>query len=276
MEKRIKPQTKSDKLERDIPVDIITIPENPTRGVIAQDAIHELASAIKENGQLQAIALIPRDDRFEIIFGHRRFLAILHLRQPTIRARIHDVTEAEMWAIRIVENDARLDVAPLEQARSYSELAKHGGLTQKEISAKIGRSEAYVSQRLAILKYPGILQAALGMGDINVSVAKQLAKIKDKAMLRMYLTTCIENGATPAVVERWVTDIRREAGPDGAELERIPDSFDPEAHVSPSAKCHWCDTPHPFSNMHNIWQCSMCAKNAIEALLQMAESKEGE
>lgn len=263
--------TEQDSTERLIPLDVIDEPEIPARQSPASSKVHELAATMKVNGQLQAIALRPNKERYEIIFGHRRFLAARSLAWATIRARIEHVTPGEMWAMRIVENDDRLDTTPLEQAHSYGELLKHGKLTQKQLAHRIGRSEAYVSQRMAILDYPPILQAALGMGEIKFSVARHLCKIKDPAALKMYLGYCIENGATPAIVERWVADLRTEAGPDDQDMQRLPANYNPEDLAAPSAKCHWCDTEQTFSSLQNIWQCKSCAKNAIEALLQMAE-----
>ena len=266
--------TEKDRAERLVAMDAIDEPDTPARHSLEQARVHELAASMKATGQLQAIALRPDKERWEIIFGHRRFLAARALGWATIRARIEHVTTAEMWSMRIVENDDRLDTTPLEQAHSYAQLQKHGDLTQKQLAGRIGRSEAYVSQRLAILDYPPTLQVALGVGDIKFSVARHLAKIKDPVTLSTYLAYCIQNGATPAVAERWVADLTTETGPDGQDIERIPASFNPEQMAPPSARCHWCDTETPYSHLKSIWQCNSCAGNVIEALLKMAEGSE--
>lgn len=266
--------TEQDKVERQVPLDVIDAPEVPARNTIIEAKVHELAASMKATGQLQAIALRPHGKRFEVIFGHRRVLAAHALSWATIRARIEHVNEEVMWSMRIVENDDRLDTTPLEQAHSYAQLAKHGKLTQKQLAARIGRSEAFVSQRLAILNYPPMLQAALGVGDINFSVARHLCKITDSAALKMYLSYCIENGATPALAERWVADLKTETNPTGEDVQRLPDNYNPEHLAPPSAKCHYCDTDHPYNMMSNVWMCFPCGKNAIEALLQMAEGSE--
>lgn len=269
-----KVHTEQDRVERLVPLDIIDAPSIPARNTIVEAKVHELAASMKATGQLQAIALRPDEKRFEVIFGHRRVLAARALSWATIRARIEHVSPEEMWSMRIVENDDRLDTTPLEQAHSYAELAKHGKLTQKQLAARIGRSEAFVSQRLAILNYPPMLQAALGVGDINFSVARHLCKITDSGALKMYLSYCIENGATPALAERWVADLKSETDDEGREVQRLPEGYNPEKLAAPSAKCHYCDTEQSYSNMQNVWQCFQCGQNAIEALLQMAEGSD--
>ena len=268
-----KKKLQSEATERELPLDSIIEPETAARIHIPEKSVQELAASLKALGQLQAIAVCPRGNKFEIIYGHRRFLAAKLAKFTTIRAQIKDVTTEQLWAMRITENDERLDTSPLEQAHAYRQLQTEAAISQKQLAGRLGKSEAYVSQRLAILDYPAKLQAALGARAITFSVARELAKIQDPSALDMYLNYCVENGATPALAARWVSDLKMIAGANGTPEQHIDPEADIEALAPPTARCHWCDEQKTYSLMTNIWQCKTCQKNIVETLLEMAEQQ---
>lgn len=148
-------------------------PNNPRENLTGID---ELAVSIRENGLIQPIILqrIPGQRKLQILAGHRRFAAVLRLGWPKIPAIIRrDMLPDEELLLMLVENGQRAGLDPIEEARALSRL-KSQGLVDKEIGLKIGRSQNYVSGRLALLTLPVEEQEELraGFGTITGAVIK--------------------------------------------------------------------------------------------------------
>jgi len=257
-----------------IPLDELIEPILPARSAANQDAILELAHSIKRHGQLQPICVRPHGKKFEIVFGHRRFLAHRRLGRPTINATVQNFTDAELYAARLVENFDRQNMSIFEEATALATMQKELDCTQKQLATQLGRSEAWISQRIAVHGYPDILQNALKSDNISFSVARLLAKIRDPLHLAYHLRAAVDNGATPAVVERWVTDLQLEENRTSEGIPGPPPTYDYEPIATRGNKCYFCDSENTYANMTNIWTDKTCLRAAIDALLQVAKLQE--
>jgi ParB family chromosome partitioning protein len=255
---------------------VILEPMLPARTIIDQAAVHELAKTIKTNGQQQPIKVVPRDDRFEIVFGHRRFLAIRHLGQPTILAIVAAMSQAQLWTARLTENLARESMSPFDEAVSLQHFQKETKLNGTSIAKALGKSPAWVSQRLAIMEYPDILIDALQHRKITFSVARLLSQVENQTYLRFHLSAAIENGATPAVVERWVADLRHQADNQPPQSDAPDPDVNPEHMLGPRYRCYFCDKEAKLTDMKNIWVENRCLKAAIETIIQASEKAASE
>lgn len=243
----------------------------PARTIIEPEAIHELARSIKTIGQQQPIKVVARAEQYEIVFGHRRFLAIRHLGQPTILAIVDDMSEAQLWAARLTENLARESMSPFDEAITLKHFQEETKLNGKLIAKSLGKSEAWVSQRLSIMEYPDMLIEALQHKRITFSVARLLSTVENQTYLKFHLTAAIENGATPAVVERWVTDLRHQATNQVPEERTFDPDVNPEEMIGPRFACYFCDKETKVVDLKNIWVEKKCLKAAIDAIIEVAE-----
>lgn len=117
-----------------------------------EEALYELSESIKKQGVLQPIKIRPASatNRYEIVFGERRYRAALIAGLEKIPAMISSMTdEAEDAAI--VENLHRKDVAPLEEAEAYSRLIEKGRDDIDSLVVKFGKKKEYVKGRLQLL-----------------------------------------------------------------------------------------------------------------------------
>ena len=106
-----------------------------------KEALEQLAASIAENGLLQPILVREyAEGRYQIIAGERRFRACKLAGLAEIPAIVLDRTDRDVAQIALIENIQREDLNPLEEAMAYKSLAEEYGMTQEELSEKIGKS----------------------------------------------------------------------------------------------------------------------------------------
>jgi len=173
---------------------------------IDHDAIKSLGDSINALGLLQAILVRPVKDRFEIIYGHRRFLACRLLGMPKIRATVQELTDTQAAMMRATENVERVDISPIEEAAVYKDLVETHKLTLDKIAGMMGKSSSIIRRRLDLLRMPNCLQQAIHKKEIPYSVGEVLWQLQDQAEIEYYLGFAIENGASRATVNQWVKE----------------------------------------------------------------------
>jgi ParB/RepB/Spo0J family partition protein len=141
------------------------------------DDIGELIESIKQHGVLEPIMVRPRGERFEVVFGGRRFQASTVAGLESVPAIVRDLTDAETQEIQLVENINRKGVHPLEEAEGFRRLRDEHKYSVDEIAAKIGKSRRYVYARMQLLSLPEDAKKACLGGKLNHSVALYVARI---------------------------------------------------------------------------------------------------
>lgn len=244
---------------RKISLDLIDEPRAMARMSIDPEVVAELAKSIKEIGLLQPIILRKDGERFEIVAGHRRFLAHKLLGEKEIAAFVKEMSVKDMIIARATENLNRVDLTPVEEAQIYSELMNDQGMSVEEVGKVMGKAPATILRRMQILKMPESLQKALHEGKISMSVAEELWSIDDPTSLDYYLRFAIENGCSRDVARSWAKDYKdmkrreREEGEKGV-LARSPYESRP-VYIS----CDICDGPMRLGDEIVLRVCPDCA-----------------
>lgn len=173
---------------------IVPNPEQPRRNAHTAD-IDALAVSIEQKGLLQPINLREiAADRFEIVAGERRYWAFRQLGRESIPALILDTTDTQ--ALALIENVQRIDLHPVDLARSLERLIGEKGLTQEQAAVLIGKSQEYVARLLGILRLPStILDEAPQRAQVSVSSLMELAELGDTSA-QMALWRSAEGGLT--------------------------------------------------------------------------------
>jgi len=182
-------------------------PSEAIRSKIDPEALKELANSIDEIGLIQPILVKPaKGGTYEIIAGHRRYLAHKILKKKTIKAIVTETDRINDALIKLHENIFRENISPVEEAKWIKYMTEKLGLTQKQLAEKIGKSTAYISERLKLLEIPKELQKAVDQGQIGISVALTLARVDDEREMKRLLNYAIDSGASTQTVEMWVHD----------------------------------------------------------------------
>ena len=187
-----------------IKLDEIDQPKKVIREKIDLERIEELATSIKELGLINDINLKKVGERYEIVAGHRRYLAHEKLGLKEIRATIEERTEEETEEIKIAENIMREDLNPIELANVLLYMQNKLKTPVPRIAKRLGKTVRWVEQKTKLLKLPPELIQALRDRLINEKVAKELENIDEEIERKRLLTYAIANGATWIVVNEWV------------------------------------------------------------------------
>lgn len=153
-------------------------PDQP-RKTFEPDALAELAASIRANGLLQPITVRRegRSQRYMIVAGERRWRAFVtvHGESAAIPCIVTKPDDEQLAINAIIENDQRVDVNPMEQARSYQRMLDVHGFDAGSLAAKIGKRPAHVAERLRLLNLTPDCQHLLERGQLYWTQAFYLA-----------------------------------------------------------------------------------------------------
>jgi ParB family chromosome partitioning protein len=181
-------------------------PVDAARDIIDPEQVRELAESIRSQGLLQPILVRPLNGRFEVVAGHRRYLAHRLIGEVKIKSLVREMTDEEVYIIRAIENDQREDLNPIEKAKGYQRLRDKFGLSQEQIAQKMGRSRETIIRFLKLLKIPEEFQKAVGQKKLSIGVALCLNEIDDDLSKKYYFAAAVENGVTLEVAQAWLNE----------------------------------------------------------------------
>lgn len=152
--------------------------DNPRRSV---GDVTELAASVKAAGILEpVIAVATKGGGWEVVVGTRRLAAAKKAGLKEIPAIVHDKLDPKTRAeVMLIENLQREDLLPTEEAAALAHLLKVGGYSQRTLANRIGRSQAVISKRLALLRLPAVVQKDVDSGRITLADAEQLIQLAD-------------------------------------------------------------------------------------------------
>ena len=191
-----------------IPIDKLRPdPANPRRSGVGD--VTELAESMAAVGVLQPLLVTPDPevpDGFLVVFGHRRLAGAAVAKLTEVPAEVRDIDPVDRLAIQLVENLQRAEIDALDEALAFQKLLDLG-LSQHEVAGRVGRSQGHVSKRLSLLRLPAPARKALDSGEITISDAFQLTRLKEAGRV----ATALKNGRQWGSVERAVENQIREA-----------------------------------------------------------------
>jgi len=251
----------------DIPIHQITLPERLHRVDLDADALADLAHSIQAQGLIQPIRVRPLDSGYELVAGHRRYLACAQLGWTNIPATVHDdptmnATGAE--TARIVENLHRANLTPIEEAIAIARLDSEQGLTIEEIARTVHRSPGWVRERLQLAELGDDLRELVHQRQLPIGAALLLTEVTDDTHRHHLTRYALHDGVSVPVLRSWVTEWHNAQGSsDGAAplLPPLPDFGQPVIILVP---CFLCRTPTPHTHSHAVRICPECATAATQ------------
>lgn len=201
------PQVQETEEITEIPLDEIRPNPYQPRKTFDNKSLKELSESIKENGVFQPIIIRKSVNGYEIIAGERRFRASKLAKKKTIPAIIRKFDEAQMMEVAVLENLQREDLTPLEEAQAYEMLQKNLGLTQAEVSKRLGKSRPYIANYLRLLTLPQKTKRLLQKGELSMGQARTLLGLKDKDGIDDLARKVVKNGITVRQLESLVAKL---------------------------------------------------------------------
>lgn len=192
---------------KDLPLSEIRPNPYQPRKNFDDKSLKELADSIKENGVFQPIIVRKSVNGYEIIAGERRCRASKLAKKKTVPAIIRKFDESQMMEVAVLENLQREDLTPLEEAQAYEMLQKNLGLTQEEVSKRMGKSRPYIANYLRLLTLPSKTKRLLQHGDLSMGQARTLLGLKDKDRIDEVAKRVVKEGMPVRKVEALVASI---------------------------------------------------------------------
>jgi ParB family chromosome partitioning protein len=140
---------------RQVPVELVSPNPNQPRRRFDDAALAALAGSLAERGVLQPVILRPvAGGTYELIAGERRWRAARLAGFETIPAVVRPQDDVESLELALIENMAREDLSPVEEARACAMLVEELGLSRDEVGRRVGRSRVAVSNLMRLLDLP--------------------------------------------------------------------------------------------------------------------------
>ena len=151
-------------------------------------SLAELAESIRQQGVLQPIGVRPiaDTDRFEIVFGERRYRAALMAELTEISAVILHVSDETAAEMAVTENLQRKDVTPIEEANAYQKLIDSGRHDVQSLTVQFGKTEAYIRTRLKFVSLIPEIALLLEQDEITISVASEICRYGEEIQKEVY------------------------------------------------------------------------------------------
>lgn len=193
-------------------LDINLLQPNPlqVRSLIKSESLVDLVESIKIHGVLEPLVVAKTPAGFQIIAGERRWRAAKIVGLTTIPVVVKETSTMGMLELAIVENVQREDLNPIERAQGFQRLMGEFTLTVTEISKRIGKSIAYVSNTLRLLALPDAIKDGLISEDVTEGHARAIAGLGDvKLMVEAYKKILAE-GASVRRTEELVRRVKED------------------------------------------------------------------
>jgi ParB family chromosome partitioning protein len=187
---------------RNVPVELIAPNPRQPRRSFDEDALLALSSSLRERGVLQPVLVRPvAGGTYELVAGERRWRAAQLAGLETIPALVRARDDAESLEAALIENMAREDLNPVEEARACAALVEELGLTRESVGLRVGRSRVAVTNLLRLLDLPDEVLALLERGELSEGHGRALLLAGDHADRRRLARSAVADGWSVRTLE---------------------------------------------------------------------------
>lgn len=203
----------------EIPVSAIEANPDQPRQVFDEESLVSLSASIREVGVLQPVLVRQTgEDRYELIAGERRWRAAKRAGLQTVPAIVRTVSDLGRVEHALIENLHRQDLNPLEEAAAYQQLIEDFGLTHEQLSSRVGKSRAAITNTLRLFQLPPTVQKLVSDGQLSAGHARALLGTPDRAFQEALARRAVTEQLSVRAVEDAVKE-RNELG--GTDPQRV-------------------------------------------------------
>lgn len=201
-----------DENEKVFSLELVKVRPNPDqpRQHFDEEALAQLAQSIKQHGIVQPLVVTPAGEGlYTIIAGERRWRAAGIIGLTKVPALVRSAKELEQLEIALIENVQRVDLSPLEQARSIERLHQQFNVTYEAIAERLGKAPSTINNMVRLLQLPKDAFTALAEGKITEGHARAILALKDDPQAQqVLLRSIVQHGWSVRQAERYVTSLK--------------------------------------------------------------------
>jgi len=211
-----------------VPLDQIHPNPRQPRKRFDHEATAGLAESIRAQGIIQPVVLRPRAaGGYELVAGERRWRAAREANLQTLPALVRDAADRDALLLGLVENVAREELTPIEEARAFAVLVDEFELSLGDIAERVGASKPAVSNRLRLLELSDDILGMVERGELTEGHARAVLAVPDNEGRRRLARKIVRQGLSVRAAERearWsgaATKRRRRPAADPQLAERV-------------------------------------------------------
>jgi ParB family transcriptional regulator, chromosome partitioning protein len=199
---------------RELPIELISPNPKQPRRSFDQESLESLAGSLGERGVLQPVLVRPKPGgSYELVAGERRWRAARIAGLQSIPAIVREREDAQALEAALVENMARENLNPIEEARACAALVEELGLTREDVGRRVGRSRVAVSNLMRLLDLPDEAIELVQAGTLSAGHGRALLLAEDHAARRILARSAAEQGWSVRVTEDRARERNAEAAP---------------------------------------------------------------
>jgi ParB family transcriptional regulator, chromosome partitioning protein len=165
---------------RELAVELIRPNPKQPRREFDGESLLALSESIKARGLLQPLVVRPLPGgSYELIAGERRLRAAKLAGLEQLPAIVRETKEGERLELALIENMAREDLNPIDEARACATLVDDLGVTKEELGRRVGRSRVAISNAVRLLDLPDEVQAMIQAGELSAGHGRAVLLCKD-------------------------------------------------------------------------------------------------
>jgi len=187
----------------ELPIDALhPSPRQPRRRFEAE-AASGLAESIRTQGVIQPLLVRPRDaGGWEIVAGERRWRAAREAGRTTVPAVVREADDRDTLLLGLIENVAREQLTPVEEARACAVLIDEFSLSLGEVAERVGRSKPSVSNRIRLLDLPDDVLGMVERGQLSEGHARAVLAVPDNEGRRKLAREIVQKGLSVRAAEQ--------------------------------------------------------------------------
>jgi ParB family chromosome partitioning protein len=232
------------------------------------ESITELARTIANDGQLNPITVQRDGAGFVLVAGRRRLLACTQLGWTDIRATVQHPDRRLMAVSRLMENCARRDLSPIEEACQLAELVKLHPHGVDGVATMLGRRVDWILDRLDLCDWPPLLQQFVHERRVTLAAGKHLVRIHDPEVRERYIQAAADNGCTATNAAYWVRQANSADLPQSDTSDFSSEEEVTEYQTNTKARCFTCSQLVELQRTTSQRLCHDCLRAVAGAIRQ--------
>ncbi|MBC8586328.1 ParB/RepB/Spo0J family partition protein [Youxingia wuxianensis] len=176
---------------------------NQPRKIFDTSALADLADSIRQYGVLQPLVVRPMPDgSYQLVAGERRWRAARMAGLSQVPVVVKELSDGETMELALIENLQREDLNAIEEASGYKELMEMFGLTQEQVSARVGRSRPAITNSLRLLSLPEGVRSLVETGELSAGHARSLLALEEPKLIEETAREVIKKGLSVRQIEQ--------------------------------------------------------------------------
>jgi ParB family chromosome partitioning protein len=206
---------------RRIPVDLIRPNPDQPRKEFNGESLLALAESIEAKGVLQPLVVRAlAGGTYELIAGERRLRAAKIAKLQQVPAILRDAEGIERLELALLENVAREDLNPVDEARACATLVDDLGVSKAELASRIGKSRPAVANAIRLLDLPDDVLELIERAELTGAHGRALLMTRDNDTRRRLAREAVAAGWSVKETEKHAKASQAEL--DGTATKKAP------------------------------------------------------